>query len=224
MSRECERLGVSLRESPAHSAAPLFVARDSALGGMSLARIVTELPDVGSLYAATGRRGHTEDEEMRPGPQEGVVMNALQLLKNEHEKAKRAFGDIRAAGADQRAQLWRKLEPELKVHEEIEEAALYGPVAQDVASNDQKLREWQEHHHEEVGEAEELIQEIDGLEPTDDEWLEKIEELQTTLEHHIDEEEGEIWPRIEQAWDRSKLEQAGRQMETLKQQKMSRAA
>jgi hypothetical protein len=45
-------------------------------------------------------------------------MNAIQLLKNEHEKAKRAFGEIQAASAGQRAQLWAKLEPELKVHEE----------------------------------------------------------------------------------------------------------
>jgi len=54
--------------------------------------------------------------------------------------------------------------------------------------------------------------------------MELINELKETLEHHIQEEEGNIWPRIEQAWDRSKLEHAGQQMETLKRQKMSRAA
>ena len=151
-------------------------------------------------------------------------MNAIQLLKNEHEKAKRAFGEIQAASADQRAQLWAKLEPELKVHEEMEETALYGPVAQEVGSRDQKLKEWQEQHHTEVLEAEALIQEIRGLDPTTDEWIEKVEELQEALEHHIEEEEGDIWPRIERAWDQSKLEHAGRQMETLKQQKVSRAA
>jgi hemerythrin-like domain-containing protein len=151
-------------------------------------------------------------------------MNAIQLLKNEHEKAKRAFGEIQAASADQRAQLWAKLEPELTVHEEMEETALYGPVAQEVGSRDQQLKEWQEHHHDEVLEAEALIQEIGALDPTTDEWIEKVEEMQETLEHHIEEEEGDIWPQIEQAWDQSKLEHAGRQMETLKQQRISRAA
>jgi hemerythrin-like domain-containing protein len=151
-------------------------------------------------------------------------MNAIQLLKNEHEKAQRAFGEIQAASADQRAQLWARLEPELKVHEEMEETALYGPVAQEVGSRNQKLQEWQEHHRAEVLEAEALIQEIGGFDPTTDEWIEKVEELQETLEHHIEEEEGDIWPQIEQAWDQSKLEHAGRQMETLKRQKVSRAA
>jgi hypothetical protein len=152
------------------------------------------------------------------------MMNAIQLLKNEHEKAKRAFEDIQTASADQRGELWAKLEPELKAHEEMEEAALYGPVSQEMGPRDQTLKEWNEHHHEEVTEAEALIQEIGGLDPITDEWIEKVEELQETLEHHIDEEEGDIWPRIQQAWDQSKLEQAGQRMEILKRQKTSRAA
>jgi hemerythrin-like domain-containing protein len=152
------------------------------------------------------------------------TMNAIQLLMSEHEKAKRAFAEIQAATANERAPLWAKLEPELKVHEEMEEVALYGPVAQELGSTDQTLKEWHEHHHEEVTEAEALIQEIDGLDSTSDDWVEKVEELQEALGQHIEEEEGDIWPRIQQAWDQSKLESAGQQMEILKRQKMSRAA
>ena len=151
-------------------------------------------------------------------------MNAIQLLKSEHEKAKRAFAEIQAATASERAPLWAKLEPELKVHEEMEEVALYGPVAQELGSTDQTLQEWHEHHHEEVTEAAALIQEIDGLDSTSDDWVEKVEDLQEALEDHIEEEEGDIWPRIQQAWDQSKLEHAGQQMESLKRQKISRAA
>jgi hemerythrin-like domain-containing protein len=136
-------------------------------------------------------------------------MNAIQFLKNEHDKAKRAFAEIQAASGSQRAQLWANLEPELKTHEQIEEEALYGPVAQEVGPKDESLKEWQEQHHEEVSEAEAVIEEIDDLDPSADEWIEKVEELKETLEHHIQEEEGTIWPRIEQAWDRSKLEHAG---------------
>jgi hypothetical protein len=151
-------------------------------------------------------------------------MNAIELLKTEHEKAKRAFGDIQAASPDQRAQLWAKLEPELKVHEQMEEAALYGPVAQDRGATDQTFTEWQAHHQDEVSEAEALIQEIGALDPTSDEWVERVEELQEALEHHIDEEEGDIWPRIQQAWDRSRLERAGDEMEIVKRRLMPRAA
>ena len=85
-------------------------------------------------------------------------MHAIQLLKSDHETAKRAFGQIQVARAEQRAALWAKLRPELKVHEEIEEAALYGPVADEIGSRDETLKEWREHHHEEVGELEAIVQ------------------------------------------------------------------
>jgi hemerythrin-like domain-containing protein len=151
-------------------------------------------------------------------------MNAIQLLKNEHEKAKGMFGQIKAARAEQRGELWAKLEPELKVHEQMEEEALYGPVALEVGSGDPTLTDWQENHQEEVTELEAVIEEIDELDPTADQWMERVGELQQTLEHHIQEEERDIWPRIQRTWDQSKLERAGQQMEALKREKLSRAA
>jgi hemerythrin-like domain-containing protein len=151
-------------------------------------------------------------------------MNAIQLLKSDHETAKRAFGQIQVTRAEQRAALWAKLRPELKVHEEIEEAALYGPVADEIGSRDETLKEWRAHHHEEVGELEAIVQELDGTDPASDEWMDGIDELQQTLEHHIQEEEADIWPRIQRAWDPAKLEHAGETMEALKRQKMPRAA
>jgi hypothetical protein len=150
-------------------------------------------------------------------------MDAIQLLKQEHETAKKMFAQIREARGEQRGQLWTKLKPELKVHETMEETALYRPIAQE-ARADEQLKDWQEHHHEEVAELESLIQEISESDPTDEEWMEKIEELEETLEHHIEEEEGDIWPRIQEVWDRSKLEQAGQQMEGIKRQHTGRAA
>jgi hypothetical protein len=65
-------------------------------------------------------------------------MNAIHLLKREHEQAKRALAQILEASAGQRGELWAKLQPELKVHEQIEEAALYGPVAQEAGSRSRR--------------------------------------------------------------------------------------
>jgi len=149
-------------------------------------------------------------------------MNAIQLLKGEHETAKRTFEEIQNARPEQRGEIWSKLQPELKVHEQMEEMALYGPVARE--ASDETLQEWQEEHHEEVADAEALIDEIDGLDPTSEEWLDKVEELLEALEHHIEEEEGDIWPRIQRVWDQAKLDQAGDHMATIKREKMPRAA
>lgn len=151
-------------------------------------------------------------------------MNAIQLLEHEHQVAKRAFGQIKTAGPEDRQPLWAKLKPELKVHEQMEERALYGPVADQAGSKDDKLSQWRGHHHEEVTKAEELMKQIDQLDPASDRWMDKVATLQQALEHHIREEEGDIWPRIQQVWDASKLERAGQEMETLKRQLMPQAA
>jgi len=153
-----------------------------------------------------------------------TAMDAIRLLKQEHEKAKQMFAQIQGASGEQRGQLWTTLAPELKVHEQMEETALYGPIASEVKSKDEQLETWNETHREEVSEAESMIEEINGLAPTDAPWLEKVKELHEMLEHHIQEEEGEIWPRIRNVWDAARLEQAGVQMETIKRQKLQQAA
>ena len=65
-------------------------------------------------------------------------------------------------------------------------------------------------------EAEGLIQEIGRLDPSDDVWLETVKKLRGALEQHIQKEEQQIWPKIEQLWNKDRLEEAGRQMETMK--------
>ena len=48
-------------------------------------------------------------------------MQAIQLLKQEHGKAKAAFQEIETAPASGRSALWGKLRPELELHEQMEE-------------------------------------------------------------------------------------------------------
>lgn len=149
-------------------------------------------------------------------------MNAIEILKQDHEKAKATLARIQHAGPEQRGQLWRALKPELKVHEQLEEAYFYGPMGRDV--QDDTLRAWNERHHQEVGTLEGLIQRLDGLAPSDQAWLAGFQELQRTIGQHIEEEENVIWPRARQAWDRVKLENAGEEMEANKEAMLRQAA
>ncbi len=57
-----------------------------------------------------------------------------------------------------------------------------------------------------------------------DSGQQQLDAIRLTLEHHIQEEEGDIWPRIEHVWDAAKLEHAGQQMENLKREKLPHAA
>ena len=104
----------------------------------------------------------------------------------------------------------------------MEEKHLYGPVAREVQV-DRAFAEWERAHHREVQEAEGLIREIDRLDATDSKWLATVKKLRGALEQHIRKEEQEIWPKIEQVWDASRLEEAGRQMAAMKHEETAAA-
>ena len=143
-------------------------------------------------------------------------MNALQFLKQEHQKAKAAFENVLQASPTKRGDLWEELTPELEAHEEIEDACLYEPLSRDAGGKDAKLAEWREKHQSEVDEVEDLIGEIDELDPEDDKWLAKVKKVHESLAGHIQEEEGDIFPRISKVWDEARLAQAGKKMEEMK--------
>jgi hemerythrin-like domain-containing protein len=142
-------------------------------------------------------------------------MHAIQFLKEAHGQAKAAFQKIEGAPAHERRALWAKLHPELELHEKIEETCLYASVAREVQA-DRELTQWATAHHQEVQEAESLIEEINRQDPADERWLATVKKLRGALEQHIRKEEGEIWPKIERVWDAPRLEDAGRQMESVK--------
>ncbi|MGD9765282.1 MAG: hemerythrin domain-containing protein [Candidatus Binatia bacterium] len=151
-------------------------------------------------------------------------MDAIQFLKQEHQKAKAAFSKLMEAPPAQRAVLWKELQPELKAHEEVEEACLYDPIEKEGPS-DAKLSEWTStRHEEEVHKVEGLMKDIERLDPRAELWITTIHQIHTALENHIQQEEGEIFPRIQQVWDQSKLATAGREMTEMKAQKQHRAA
>jgi len=143
-------------------------------------------------------------------------MNAIQFLKKQHGEAKGAFQKIEQASGKQRGQLWKHLSPELKLHEQMEEKHLYGPVSSE--TDEPVLKSWPDEHAREVHDAEALIATIDRGSPEDRDWLDTVKRLHTALAKHIKEEEQEIWPRIERSWSKAKLEQAGERMEAMTQE------
>jgi uncharacterized integral membrane protein/hemerythrin superfamily protein len=154
----------------------------------------------------------------------GYSLNAIEFLKQEHEKAKAAFDKVLQASPQQRGRLWQELAPELKLHEEIEDACLYEPLSRDKALSDHELAGWRKRHQEEVQRVGNLLEAIRGLRPDEPAWMDKVKEVHTSLELHIQEEEGTIFPRISKACDENRLERAGAQMADMKSKHMGRVA
>jgi iron-sulfur cluster repair protein YtfE (RIC family) len=150
-------------------------------------------------------------------------MDAIQFLKQEHQKAKAAFEKVLKAAPESRGQLWTKLQPELEAHEQIEDACLYEPLSRDAGKTDSKLADWRKKHQKEVDKVEGLIKEMKELNPEDASWLTKLKAVHASLESHIREEEQDIFPRISKVWDETKLKQAGTELKEMKAKKLKPA-
>jgi hemerythrin-like domain-containing protein len=147
-------------------------------------------------------------------------MDAVQFLLEEHQKVREKFAAIQRADSRQRGEMWRQLQPELKIHEEIEDTYLYGPLSKDPAATGTKLAGFEEHQDEDVRQLEQKIHNMQRHDPTDSAWLDGLKDVHDALMDHVREEEQEILPAISQVWDREKLMMAGQQMAQAKQEAM----
>lgn len=111
-------------------------------------------------------------------------------LHQDHQKVEKLFQKLKdtSDGAEKtRQDLCKKLKDELLAHAEFEEAVFY-PAVRERAEAD--ISEAIEEHKE----VETMLQEIEQMEPTSEEFMEKIQQLEEAVKHHVEEEENEIFP------------------------------
>ena len=76
---------------------------------------------------------------------------------------------------------------------------------------------------EEHQEVDELLAEMTALSPGNDEFMDKLTELRDSVEHHVEEEENEMFPKAEKVLGESRLQEMGRQMQQMKEGKSATA-
>lgn len=145
-------------------------------------------------------------------------MDALMLLTADHNRVRGLFTKFQAAHESedtaQMTELAVKILTELEVHTKIEEDIFYPEVS---AASDE-IRELvsegvEEHHVVDV-----LAGEIKGLSPDDEAWEAKMMVLVENVEHHAEEEETELFPKVRGALDSAALTDLAERMEALKAQ------
>src|SRR6266550_3813570 len=105
-------------------------------------------------------------------------MNALELLKQDHRKVKELFDQAKAAADDkQRKQIFDRIDTELTIHAHIEETLFYPEMQQYEELKDMVEEALQEHQ-----EVTTLLDEIETMEPNDDEFQSTLEKLGQQLE------------------------------------------
>jgi hemerythrin superfamily protein len=118
--------------------------------------------------------------------------DAVQLLKADHRAVEELFEKFEKASADTRKQaLAEEICLELSVHAQIEEEIFY-PACEGKVEEDLLKESYVEHDGAKV-----LIAEILSGGPKADEYYDaKVKVLSEEIEHHVEEEEKEMFPKI----------------------------
>jgi len=137
-------------------------------------------------------------------------MIATELLKEQHDEVKELFEQFeKAKDSRTKAQLFDQIANSLAAHAEIEEKIFYPAVY--VGDLQDTLKEAVEEHLS----AKRLIADLLKLDASDENFDAKVKVLQEQIEHHVEEEEGELFKKVTQNFAKEELEMMGEQMEAM---------
>ncbi len=142
-------------------------------------------------------------------------MDAITLLKADHDKVKTMLADGEATterAEKTRSELFEKLKAEMLLHERIEEEIFNPAQKSHPKARDIVLEGYEEHHV-----VDEIMGELEATDVTDETWGAKFKVMKENIEHHIEEEEGDMFKQARQAFDTDELEKLGARMLELKQ-------
>lgn len=142
-------------------------------------------------------------------------MDAIGLLENDHKKMKKLLEEIDSTGDAAkvtREKLFARIREELRVHELIEEKIFYPALKDHPKAKDVVLEGYEEHHAVDV-----LLEELEDVPFDDERWGPKMTVIKENIEHHIEEEEEEMFKKARSILDDDELDRLGHEMTDLKE-------
>ena len=123
-------------------------------------------------------------------------MNALDILKKDHDKVKELFSEYDTISGDgaRKNEIAQTVLRELELHSRVEEDIFY-PAMRARSGKDGKelVKHSVSEHHEIDG----LIAELRDTDPSDPDFDDRFQELMEGVEEHIEEEEMDMFPRAQ---------------------------
>jgi iron-sulfur cluster repair protein YtfE (RIC family) len=149
-------------------------------------------------------------------------MDAFTLLKNDHAEAAEVLQKLAATDEDaaaERQQLFNKLKTALDIHAHIEETIFYPVLKQEAETRDITLEAYDEHK-----EIKDLLKQLSTTEPTGNAWDNLVGDLKRSVEHHVNEEEHEMFPKAQDVLSQQQLDELGTRMQEEKQRQQQQKA
>ena len=141
-------------------------------------------------------------------------MDAVTLLKDDHDTLKKILNDLDSTterGVKTREELFTRMRRELEVHEAIEEEIFYPALKEHP-----KAKELVMEAYEEQNVVDMVMAEIQDTPYDDETWGAKLTVMKENIEHHIEEEEGEMFKTARSVLTREELVELGERMHKMK--------
>lgn len=137
-------------------------------------------------------------------------MNIIELLKEDHRTVDRLFQKVKATDEGEHPELFEQIKEELEIHAHVEEKIFYPKLIEegDEELKDITLEGIEEHHQAKI-----FLRELSNLADESEKFEPKLKVLMEDIEHHVQEEEGKMFPMVEEQFDETTLEELGRQVE-----------
>ena len=149
-------------------------------------------------------------------------MNAFTLLKADHKKVAGILEKIDSTterGVKTREELFTQLKTELDIHARVEETIFYPELEKADETHDITLEAFEEHRL-----VKQLLAELETMDKGDEQWTARFSVLKENVEHHVEEEEGEMFPKARKVLSNEQAEILGTRMEEAKKAELKAAA
>jgi len=149
-------------------------------------------------------------------------MNAFTLLKADHKKVAGILEKIDATterGIKTREELFTQLKSELDLHAHIEETILYPALEKADETRDITLEAYEEHRL-----VKQLLGELESMDKSEEQWTARFTVLKENIEHHVEEEEGEMFKKARKVLSEEEAEDLGARLEAAKSKPSKSAA
>ncbi|WP_441291009.1 hemerythrin domain-containing protein [Sorangium sp. KYC3313] len=140
-------------------------------------------------------------------------MKATSLLEKQHRKVESLFKQLESGRSDP-ALVLAELANELAAHMAIEQETFYPAVQQ--IKEDLILESFEEHAIAELA-----LKRLLSTSPEDLSFKARVTTLKELIQHHVEEEEKELFPAVEKAVDEKRLAELGRSMKAEFEQRLA---
>jgi iron-sulfur cluster repair protein YtfE (RIC family) len=149
-------------------------------------------------------------------------MDAFALLKADHEKVAgilETIDETTERAVKGREELFTRLKEELDLHARIEEEIFYPALEEEDETREITLEAYEEHRL-----VKQLLMELEAEPKDTEEWTAKFTVLKENIEHHVEEEEGEMFKKARTVLSKDQAKLLGERLQQAKQEEKAAAA